>query len=376
MTDVPASRHTEPNILIVDDTPANLELLSGMLKERQYKIRASISGKLALQAALNDPPDLILLDINMPEMDGYEVCRKLKADPKLKDIPVIFLSALTETIDKVRAFGAGGVDYITKPFQLEELRARVETHLTLKAAREFLKDKNRFLEYTFSRFVSPEVVETMKKKPISELLKMERRELTVLFADLRGFTAMANSLTPEELQETLNSYLEVMVGSVEKASGMMDKFLGDGFMALFGAPFRQEDHARRALNAAVSIQQAHRRWMSERAALGLPCRPLGIGLATGITVVGAYGTHNRMEYTALGHTVNLASRLCGAAGAGEILTIPFTRDEALRRPNADSSRQSLAFLDKGKMFFKNIQEPVEVISITAEEYNDERTNIL
>ena len=259
-----------------------------MLKERRCRIRAAINGKLALQAAHNDPPDIILLDINMPEMDGYEVCRRLKKDEKLKDIPVIFLSSLDEMKDKVKAFNVGGVDYITKPYQLEEVQARVETHLTLKAAREYLKDKHRFLEYTFSRFVSPKVVETMKQMPISEFLKMERSEVTVLFADLRGFTTLANALTPEEIQETLNYFLEVMVARIEEAGGMMDKFLGDGFMALFGAPFRQADHARRALNASVSIQQAHRKWMEERSAGGRQCRPLGIGLATGETVVGAY----------------------------------------------------------------------------------------
>ena len=361
------NRQVAPNILIVDDTPANLELLSGMLKEQHCKIRAAISGKLALQAASNDTPDLILLDINMPEMDGYEVCRRLKDDEKLKDIPIIFMSALSETMDKVKAFAVGGVDYITKPFQLEEVRARVETHLILKTAREYLKEKNRFLEYTFSRFVSPKVVETMKQRPINEFLKMERRELTVLFADLRGFTAMANELMPEEIQETLNSFLEVMVTRVEEAGGMMDKFLGDGFMALFGAPFRQEDHARRALNASICIQQAHRIWMEERSTGGRPCRPLGIGVATGETVIGAYGTCNRMEYTALGHVVNLASRLCGAAEAGETLTTPFTRDAALRDTPADSSLSSLSFLSKGRLRFKNIQEPVEVMSIAAKE---------
>ena len=128
------------SVLMVDDTPANLELLSVMLKVRGYTIRAAVSGKLALQAARNNPPDLILLDINMPEMDGYEVCAKLKSDEKLKDIPVIFLSALSETMDKVKAFGAGGVDYITKPFQLEEVEARVETHLKL------LKQKRQLQE--------------------------------------------------------------------------------------------------------------------------------------------------------------------------------------------------------------------------------------
>jgi len=136
----PISSKNPPAILMVDDTPANLELLSGMLKGRGYKVRAAVSGKLALQAARNDPPDLILLDINMPEMNGYEVCAELKSDDKLKDIPVIFLSALTETMDKVKAFGIGGVDYITKPFQFEEVEARVETHLELRRQKSRLEE--------------------------------------------------------------------------------------------------------------------------------------------------------------------------------------------------------------------------------------------
>ncbi|MCX5793715.1 MAG: response regulator [Elusimicrobia bacterium] len=136
----PIHPQNPPGVLMVDDTPANLELLSGMLKGRGYKVRAAVSGKLALQAARNDPPDLILLDINMPEMDGYAVCGELKADEKLKDIPVIFLSALNETMDKVKAFGSGGVDYITKPFQFEEVEARVATHLELHRQRQLLQE--------------------------------------------------------------------------------------------------------------------------------------------------------------------------------------------------------------------------------------------
>lgn len=130
-------------ILIVDDTPANLQLLSGMLKERGYRARAVPSGKLALQAAAAEPPDLILLDITMPDMDGYEVCTRLKADPKLAHIPVIFLSALTETLDKVKAFSAGGVDYVAKPFQFEEVEARVEAHLRLERQRRELEQAYR-----------------------------------------------------------------------------------------------------------------------------------------------------------------------------------------------------------------------------------------
>ena len=136
----PIITQNQPSVLMVDDTPANLELLSGMLKGRGYKVRAAVSGALALRAIRNDPPDLILLDITMPEMNGYEVCEKLKADEKLKDIPIIFLSALSETMDKVKAFGVGGVDYITKPFQFEEVEARVETHLELRRQKRQLQE--------------------------------------------------------------------------------------------------------------------------------------------------------------------------------------------------------------------------------------------
>ena len=139
------------SILVVDDTAANLQVLAGMLKDRGYKVRPVPSGKLALLAARRDPPDLILLDINMPEMNGYEVCEHLKADDQLKGIPVIFISALTEQLDKVKAFAIGGVDYITKPFQMEELHARVETHLKLRRLQIDLEEYSRHLESARAR---------------------------------------------------------------------------------------------------------------------------------------------------------------------------------------------------------------------------------
>src|SRR3982751_3086259 len=134
------------SILVVDDTPANLQVLAGMLKDRGYRVRPIPGGKLALLAAQRDPPDLILLDINMPEMNGYEVCEHLKADGTLQGIPVIFISALTEPLDKVKAFAIGGVDYLTKPFQMEELHARVETHLKLRRLQIELEQANARLE--------------------------------------------------------------------------------------------------------------------------------------------------------------------------------------------------------------------------------------
>ena len=134
-----------PSIMVVDDTPANLRLLTGMLKERGYKVRPVSSGKFALQTAKHDPPDLILLDIIMPEMNGYEVCECLKADEQLSGIPVIFISALNETMDKVKAFKVGGVDYVTKPFQFEEVQARVATHLELRRQKRLVQESNEQL---------------------------------------------------------------------------------------------------------------------------------------------------------------------------------------------------------------------------------------
>jgi DNA-binding response OmpR family regulator len=142
----PTNLASQADILIVDDTPTNLQVLAEMLKERGYKVRPAPSGKLALQGAQSEPPDLILLDINMPEMNGYEVCERLKADEKLKGIPVIFISALTETMDKVNAFAVGGVDYVTKPFQFEEVQARVETHLQLRRLQVELEQYTHHLE--------------------------------------------------------------------------------------------------------------------------------------------------------------------------------------------------------------------------------------
>jgi DNA-binding response OmpR family regulator len=148
----PKSSAAQPaSILVVDDTPANLQVLAGMLKDRGYKVRPVPSGKLALLAARRDPPDLILLDINMPEMNGYEVCEHLKADDQLKGIPVIFISALTEQLDKVKAFAIGGVDYLTKPFQMEELHARVETHLKLRRLQIEMEEYSRHLELARER---------------------------------------------------------------------------------------------------------------------------------------------------------------------------------------------------------------------------------
>jgi signal transduction histidine kinase len=205
------SREGVPNVIIVDDTPANLQLLAGMLKERGYKVRPVPSGKLALQAAKNDPPDLILLDIMMPEMDGYEVCERLKADEKLREIPVIFISALNETMDKVRAFGVGGVDYVTKPFQFEEVNARVSTHLELQRQRSRLKENYEQLRS----------LEGLRDNLVHMIVHDLRSPLT----GISGFLDLALALEKETLTEDGLEYLQTAKRSTKAVIDMVSAVL-------------------------------------------------------------------------------------------------------------------------------------------------------
>jgi adenylate cyclase len=217
--------------------------------------------------------------------------------------------------------------------------------------------------------VSSKVIEQLKGTPVDEFLKMDKREVSILFVDMRGFTALGTQLTPEEVQETVNSFLSNMVKCVEEMDGMVDKFLGDGLMAIFGAPLRHETHAWQALSAAVSMQRGHGAWMENRQAAGKPSGAIGIGVATGAVVVGNIGTPNRVEYTALGHSVNLAARLCGNAEGGEILTINESQEQMKRHASALQVQDEFltaTFTSKGLMTFKNIAEPIEVFAVSAD----------
>jgi putative two-component system response regulator len=194
------------NILVVDDTRVNLTLLHKMLGDKGYRVRPVLSGSLALKAAATDPPDMVLLDISMPEMDGFEVCRRLKEDPRLRDIPVIFISASTETEGKVRAFHRGGVDYITKPFQIEEVEARVETHLKLRRAQAEVERYNRYLEQLVAE----------KVKEISE------SQLAMIFAMVK----LAESRDDETGTHIwrVREYCVALAGVLQRQEGLRDAF--------------------------------------------------------------------------------------------------------------------------------------------------------
>ncbi len=206
-----------PDILVVDDTPANLQLLSGMLKERGYKVRPVPNGKLALQAAKSAPPDLILLDINMPEVDGYEVCTQLKRDERTRDVPVLFISALNETIDKVLAFGVGGVDYITKPFQFEEVDARVAAHLKLRRLQLDLATRNQELQRTNAELRQlQELRDNLTQMIVHDL----RSPLTGVFGTFEIIADEADKLLP-----TSKEMLKLSRGALDQILSMINSLL-------------------------------------------------------------------------------------------------------------------------------------------------------
>lgn len=217
----PAATETHdpvPNILVVDDTPANLQLLAMMLKERGYRVRPVPGGRLALQAVRRETPDLILLDINMPEMNGYEVCEQLKADDALKDIPVLFISALDETTDKIKAFAAGGVDYVTKPFQFEEVEARVQTHLRLRRLQIEQKDRNRQLQDQYDRL---QKLEQLRDNLTHMIVHDMRSPLMGIFGNLE-YAMQQCALLPEDCQASLSDAMASSRKLVDMVSSLLD----------------------------------------------------------------------------------------------------------------------------------------------------------
>jgi class 3 adenylate cyclase len=221
--------------------------------------------------------------------------------------------------------------------------------------------QTRWLEKTFARYLSSKVIERLRQVPPADLLKVERRVVTVLFADLRGFTRVSQEIEPEQVCAMVNSYLSRMVDCVEKYDGTVDKFVGDEIMAVFGAPLFQADHALRALLCAVDMVRSHQEWQGERT--GQPAPAVGVGLVTGEVIVGNIGTEKQMDYTVMGHPVNLAARLCGAAAGLEILTVAATH-QAAQGFSLDNMPR-LHFEVKGKLELKNVKVPIDVIRVTA-----------
>lgn len=347
-------------ILIVDDTLPNLRVLSDMLTDSGYKVRGAPNGMIALNAARTTPPDLILLDINMPEMNGYEVCRALKAEEITRPIPVVFLSALDESLDKVEAFRAGGVDYITKPFQIDEVLIRVENHLAvrhlqkdLESANKELQNINEDLEERIEiraaelvrlqnaqeRFVPREFLSFLNKTSILDVEKGDQvqREMTIMFSDIRDFTPLSESMTPEENFAFLNGYLGRISPIIRQHRGFVDKFIGDEIMALFA--HSPED----ALQAAIAMREKLADYNLHRQRNNYMPIDIGTSLHTGNLMLGMIGEEERLEGTVISDAVNLASRLEGMTKIyGASIVISKQALAGLENP----SKYNFRFLDK------------------------------
>ncbi len=299
-------------ILLVDDSASIRRMLEDSLNDDGYLVHAAENGRHALDLLDNFDPDLVITDVSMPEMDGFELCRRLRDNQRLSDIPIIILTAATEEKDVCEGLGLGASDYVRKPFSPRELSLRVQN--ILKGAKE-----KRRLQETFARHTSPEVVSELMNQAEELKLSGETREIASLFADIRGFTRMASGGRPKEIVDQLNRVLTAMSEAVMAFGGTLDKFLGDGIMAIFGAPLKHEDDPLRAARAAIKMQQSMAKINLERDKAGLLPMQVGIGITVGPAVVGTIGSPRRMEYTAIGDCVNVAFRLQSIARGGQIL---------------------------------------------------------
>jgi class 3 adenylate cyclase len=307
-----------PVILIVDDTPENVDVLAGIL-HGHYQIKIALNGPKALKIAQSDSaPALILLDVMMPEMDGYEVCRRLQANERTRRIPVIFVTAKSEDEDEALGFGLGAVDYITKPVSPAIVLARVRTQLALKQSHGRLED----LSLKLARYLSRQVYQSIFEGRQDARIGCSRKKLTVFFSDIVGFANQTEGMESEDVTFILNGYLNRMAGVVLKHGGTLDKFVGDAVLVFFGDPETRgvaEDAVacvRMALEMREAIGELNREWLAKGIRQGFEVR---MGISTGFSTVGNFGSDERMDYTIIGKQVNLANRLQAAAQPGEIL---------------------------------------------------------
>ena len=299
-------------ILVVDDTPQNVKLFADLLTAKGYEVTTAANGEQALESIAKQPPDLVLLDIMMPGINGYEVCRKIRENPATALLPVVLATSLDPNQERVKGIEAGADDFLPKPVNQAELFARVRSLLRIKG----LQDERLA---RLKSFFSPQLAEAIAAGKGEEVLKTHRREITVEFFDLRGFTAFTDSAEPEEVMELLRSFHGALGKIVLEHQGTLERFAGDAVMVFFNDPLPVERPAEHAVLTALAVQEAFvpisQHWR-KRSGFELG---LGVGIAQGYATLGAIGFEGRWDYAAIGNVTNLAARLCAEAKAGEIL---------------------------------------------------------
>lgn len=298
-------------VLCVDDDPADLALLRKLIPRLGYATIEANDGVLALELIHKRHPDLVLLDVMIPGLDGFEVCRRVRSEPEFATLPILMLTALDQASDLAAGLDAGANDFLAKPFNEVELTARVRSLLRTKALQDRLAD-------ILGRYTSDAVAERILRDPANAVrLGGDHRRVTTVFADLRGYTALAAQYPPETTLRLLNSYLAVVNDAVLSREGTIADLMGDGIFALFGAPVVHDDDALRAVDAAVAMQAG----VSRHVIPELPDMrlQLGVGITSGDVVAGNVGSERRMHYAVVGDSVNVAARLQASAGPAQIL---------------------------------------------------------
>jgi class 3 adenylate cyclase/CheY-like chemotaxis protein len=329
---------TPAKILVVDDTPKNVKLLADLLTVKGYAVVTASSGREALARVEAEQPDLVLLDVVMPEMSGYEVCRKIRENPATEILPVVMVTALDPSEERVKGLEAGADDFLTKPINQAELLVRVRSLLRIKELYDTVQTQsaqlaewNKTLEQCvedkvaqierlgrLKRFFSPQLAELIVAGGAEDPLKTHRREVTVVFLDLRGFTAFAETSEPEEVMGVLREYHTEMGKLVLEHEGTLERFTGDGMMVFFNDPVPVPNPAERAIRMALAMRERVEELTAKWRKLSYEL-DFGVGIAQGYATIGGIGFEGRWDYGAIGTVTNLASRLCGEAKPGQIL---------------------------------------------------------
>jgi adenylate cyclase len=334
---------TPPRILIADDNPDNLDIFRTRLAAQGYEILVAANGEEALDKATQQTPDLILLDIMMPKMDGFEVCRRLKAAPALPFMPIIMVTAMADSRDIIAGLEAGGDEYLTKPVDQAALVARVKSMLRIKTLHDTVQEQaarlkaqsaeleewNQKLEHRVAeqiaelervsrvkRFLPPQLADLIVSS--EQLLESHRRHITVVFCDLRGFTGFSETAEPEEVMSVLQEYYAAMWRLISQFEGTLERFAGDGLMVFFNDPVPCPDAAARAVCMSVAMRQRMEELGQAWVKLGYGL-DFGIGIAEGYATLGKIGYEGQFNYGAVGTVTNLAARLCAEALGKQIL---------------------------------------------------------
>jgi len=335
---------TQAKVLVVDDTPHNVKLLADLLGIKGYSVATAATGEEALAKMGIEKPDLVLLDVMMPGLSGYEVCARIRANPETALLPVVLVTSLDPQEERIKGIEVGADDFLSKPINRPELFARVRSLLRVKALQDevsrqadALREWNVRLEERvdeqlaqldrmsqLKRFFAPAVADAIVSAGEKSILLPHRREISYVFADLRGFTAFIDGAEPEDVESVLRDYQGTMGAIVAEYEGTLDRFAGDGILIFFNDPLPIPEPGKRAAAMALRMRTVfeplRERWLK----LGYDLA-LGIGIAQGFATLGAFGFEGRLDYSAIGGVVNLASRLSDEAGSGQILICRRTR---------------------------------------------------